>query len=173
MASVAHTWKLALLRQRQQNDVVGPNTRFTAHKSFVLAPNSVRLNKKWRSYSQTKRSGFGVPRAAAEVVDDRVVEKEEKSKEEGRVLRVGLVCGGPSAERGISLNSARSVLDNIQVRHRHVIYVRMFVYAEAEKSNNGSCSIHICRGVDMPFGYREIKWEKKGKGTCCVSFYSY
>ncbi|GLT54686.1 hypothetical protein SLA2020_278670 [Shorea laevis] len=72
MASVAHIWKLALLRQRQQNDAVGPNTRFTAPKSFVLAPNSVR------------------------------------------VLRVGLVCGGPSAERGISLNSARSVLDNIQ-----------------------------------------------------------
>lgn len=33
----------------------------------------------------------------------------------GRPLRVGLVCGGPSAERGISLNSARSVLDHIQV----------------------------------------------------------
>lgn len=27
---------------------------------------------------------------------------------------MGLVCGGPSAERGISLNSARSVLDHIQ-----------------------------------------------------------
>ncbi|XP_062166835.1 uncharacterized protein LOC133873127 isoform X1 [Alnus glutinosa] len=114
MASIAHTSKLALLRQRQQNDAVGPNTRFTAHKLFVLSPNSVRLNKKWRSYSHTKRSGFGVPRATAEVVDERVVEKEENSKEKGRVLRVGLVCGGPSAERGISLNSARSVLDNIQ-----------------------------------------------------------
>ncbi|OEL26382.1 hypothetical protein BAE44_0012600 [Dichanthelium oligosanthes] len=34
--------------------------------------------------------------------------------EQGRPLRVGLVCGGPSAERGISLNSARSVLDHIQ-----------------------------------------------------------
>ncbi|BAT03336.1 Os07g0691200 [Oryza sativa Japonica Group] len=33
---------------------------------------------------------------------------------EGRPLRVGLVCGGPSPERGISLNSARSVLDHIQ-----------------------------------------------------------
>ncbi|KAG6557536.1 hypothetical protein Mapa_000810 [Marchantia paleacea] len=29
-------------------------------------------------------------------------------------LRVGLICGGPSAERGISLNSARSVLDHLQ-----------------------------------------------------------
>ncbi|CAH8355572.1 unnamed protein product [Eruca vesicaria subsp. sativa] len=36
---------------------------------------------------------------------------EEKIKKN---LRVGLICGGPSAERGISLNSARSVLDHIQ-----------------------------------------------------------
>lgn len=31
-----------------------------------------------------------------------------------KILRVGVICGGPSAERGISLNSARSVLDHIQ-----------------------------------------------------------
>ncbi|KAG8079235.1 hypothetical protein GUJ93_ZPchr0007g6307 [Zizania palustris] len=37
-----------------------------------------------------------------------------EAQQEGRPLRVGLVCGGPSAERGISLNSARSVLDHIQ-----------------------------------------------------------
>ena len=30
------------------------------------------------------------------------------------VLRVALLCGGPSAERGISLNSARSALDHLQ-----------------------------------------------------------
>ncbi|KAL2547483.1 uncharacterized protein Fot_09013 [Forsythia ovata] len=28
---------------------------------------------------------------------------------------VGLICGGPSVERGISLNTAQSVLDHIQV----------------------------------------------------------
>lgn len=42
------------------------------------------------------------------------VESDLTASEEGRILRVGLVCGGPSAERGISLNSARSVLDHIQ-----------------------------------------------------------
>lgn len=58
--------------------------------------------------------GVGVVRAATEVVvDDSVVREEGKGK--GRVLRVGVVCGGPSAERGISLNSARSVIDHIQV----------------------------------------------------------
>ncbi|XP_027176337.1 uncharacterized protein LOC113775590 [Coffea eugenioides] len=34
--------------------------------------------------------------------------------ENNNILRVGVICGGPSAERGISLNSARSVLDHIQ-----------------------------------------------------------
>ncbi|KAL7265645.1 hypothetical protein ACSBR1_003431 [Camellia fascicularis] len=72
--------------------------------------------------------GIRVPRAAAEVLgDDRAVEEEEEEEEEederrekGKVLRVGLVCGGPSAERGISLNSARSVLDHIQGDDLHV-----------------------------------------------------
>ena len=57
----------------------------------------------------------GAPRASIEVVGERILEKEAKTEEKGRILRVGLICGGPSAERGISLNSARSVLDHIQV----------------------------------------------------------
>lgn len=48
------------------------------------------------------------------MIDDPIV-KVEVDEEKGRALRVGIVCGGPSAERGISLNSARSVLDHIQV----------------------------------------------------------
>ncbi|KAK7339998.1 hypothetical protein VNO77_20689 [Canavalia gladiata] len=51
-----------------------------------------------------------VPRASSR----EVVVVVEKGKEEERVLRVGLICGGLSAERGISLNSARSVLDHLQ-----------------------------------------------------------
>uniref|UniRef100_A0A7C8YZN4 D-alanine--D-alanine ligase n=1 Tax=Opuntia streptacantha TaxID=393608 RepID=A0A7C8YZN4_OPUST len=47
-----------------------------------------------------------------EVADELEIEKT--SREKDSILRVGLVCGGPSAERGISLNSARSVLDHIQ-----------------------------------------------------------
>ncbi|XP_028212407.1 uncharacterized protein LOC114394923 [Glycine soja] len=61
-----------------------------------------------------------VPRASARevaVVGGGVV---EKGREKGRVLKVGLICGGPSAERGISLNSARSVLDHLQGDDLHV-----------------------------------------------------
>ena len=34
----------------------------------------------------------------------------------GMRIRVAIVCGGPSGERGISLNSARSVVDHLEVR---------------------------------------------------------
>ncbi|KAK6943226.1 hypothetical protein RJ641_028603 [Dillenia turbinata] len=44
----------------------------------------------------------------------------EKRRERERVLRVGVVCGGLSAERGIFLNFARSVLDHIQHNDLHV-----------------------------------------------------
>ena len=84
-------------------------------------PNSLR-SRSSNCCSITRTRGVGVPRAAAEVVVvDRVVERLEEGKEKGGVLRVGVVCGGPSAERGISLNSARSVLDHIQVIHTNMI----------------------------------------------------
>ncbi|KAL2635787.1 hypothetical protein R1flu_007266 [Riccia fluitans] len=44
----------------------------------------------------------------------RVHVPQVKTDDEIPKLRVGLICGGPSAERGISLNSARSVLDHLQ-----------------------------------------------------------
>lgn len=79
----------------------------------------------WKRVLKTHRSekrglGSWVPTASVEL--DAVVEEKsrEEEKEEGRPLRVGLVCGGPSAERGISLNSARSVLDHIQGEDLHV-----------------------------------------------------
>lgn len=46
-------------------------------------------------------------------------------------LRIGLICGGPSLERGISLNSARSVLDhlsrdNIIIQPIYIDYFKNF-----------------------------------------------
>ncbi|KAE9622274.1 putative D-alanine--(R)-lactate ligase [Lupinus albus] len=49
--------------------------------------------------------------APASICEEKVKEEDEEGK---RVLRVGIICGGPSAERGISLNSARSLLHHIQ-----------------------------------------------------------
>ena len=83
--------------------------------------------------------------AAAEVVDDRIAEKEEQAVKNRRVLRVRIVCGGPSAERGISLNSMRSVLDNIQVfLFGLIIYLFIFrlvpkKLAEKEERETNNC----------------------------------
>ncbi|CAL0328327.1 unnamed protein product [Lupinus luteus] len=69
-------------------------------------------NKKKKKKRLRISCTYSVPASTCEVVGDGVVYTED---EEGkRVLRVGIICGGPSAERGISLNSARSVLDHIQ-----------------------------------------------------------
>ncbi len=36
-------------------------------------------------------------------------------------VNIALICGGPSAERGISLNSARSVMDHLQDEQIEII----------------------------------------------------
>ena len=69
------------------------------------------LNLRKQSPLPLRSIGLVRSSATTEVEYARTAEEEE----EGRILRVGLICGGPSAERGISLNSARSVLDHIQV----------------------------------------------------------
>ncbi|KAJ9548919.1 hypothetical protein OSB04_021462 [Centaurea solstitialis] len=72
------------------------------------------------SFSRRRNLRFGgvVCESVVAAVGDHP--KVEGESEKGRVLRVGLICGGPSAERGISLNSARSVLDHIQGDDLHV-----------------------------------------------------
>nr|CAB3459049.1 unnamed protein product [Digitaria exilis] len=63
--------------------------------------------------SASAARGLAAPLRAVVPADQREVGLDNQGNP-GRPLRVGLVCGGPSAERGISLNSARSVLDHIQ-----------------------------------------------------------
>ncbi|XP_023641660.1 uncharacterized protein LOC17893266 isoform X2 [Capsella rubella] len=73
----------------------------------------LKLNQKY-SLSESTCRFLGMKKyrgsGAIRTVSKAVVYGEEMSKN----LRVGLICGGPSAERGISLNSARSVLDHIE-----------------------------------------------------------
>ncbi|KAH9736822.1 d-alanine-d-alanine ligase family [Citrus sinensis] len=106
MTSLAFSSSFSFLR----NDAVGGIT-FRSPK--VLSRNRKLKLKKSACRYATKTTSLGVEgaRASAEVLEDQTMAKEARG---GRVLRVGLICGGPSAERGISLNSARSVLDHIQ-----------------------------------------------------------
>ncbi|KAF5747659.1 hypothetical protein HS088_TW05G00386 [Tripterygium wilfordii] len=118
MASLAHIANLSLA-----NDVFA--SAVTPQKRLFCG-GSVELRKLYGEIRRSRRGscvstkpdwklGAGLPRASAtEVVDDRGFEQEEKGVGNRRPLKVGLICGGPSAERGISLNSARSVLDHIE-----------------------------------------------------------
>ena len=36
-------------------------------------------------------------------------------------MRIAVICGGPSAERGISLNSARSVMDHLSAMGHEIV----------------------------------------------------
>lgn len=69
------------------------------------------LRQRLRCYQAATSASIHVDQV---VDDDRSVEEDNKIDKD-KILRVGVICGGPSAERGISLNSARSVLDHIQV----------------------------------------------------------
>ncbi|KAJ8436975.1 hypothetical protein Cgig2_012262 [Carnegiea gigantea] len=73
-------------------------------KSKLRIANSFSRRNSWRCSAKSR----------IEVAGEVEMEKTTR-REKWRVLRVGLLCGGPSAERGISLNSARSVLDHIQL----------------------------------------------------------
>ena len=119
MTSLAFSSSFSFLR----NDAVGGIT-FRSPK--VLSRNRKLKLKKSACRYATKTTSLGVEgtRASAEVWEDQTMAKEARG---GRVLRVGLICGGPSAERGISLNSARSVLDHIQVYiHSHLNFVYIY-----------------------------------------------
>lgn len=118
MSSIAPFSNLAML-SADQNNVAGAGAGAGAARSPRLGVPTAReartTNLSLSSTTTTTTRGVGAPRAAVTEVVKVEREGERKGKERGGVLRVGVVCGGPSAERGISLNSARSVLDHIQV----------------------------------------------------------
>lgn len=101
--------KLSFLHNEYyKNDAVGRNLLFDS-------PNLYKWNRKFSNscFPKTRCSGVGATRATSRT--EAVVDDDRVLNEDSRVLKVGLICGGPSAERGISLNSARSVLDHIEV----------------------------------------------------------
>jgi len=86
---------------------------YDVHRVATAARTTLKLNQK-NSLSESTCMLLGMNKyrgsGAIRTVSKAVGYGQEMSKS----LRVGLICGGPSAERGISLNSARSVLDHIQ-----------------------------------------------------------
>ncbi|OVA12683.1 D-alanine--D-alanine ligase [Macleaya cordata] len=116
-ASLAYTSNTLFIGRK---NTIEESDRFIGQKSFVSTPNFSASKLVVENLSSNSKRCFGVriPRANVEVVESPIVENKEKQKD--RVLKVGVICGGPSAERGISLNSARSVIDHIQDDDLHV-----------------------------------------------------
>ena len=59
-----------------------------------------------------------------------------EAKVAGGKLRVALLCGGPSPERGISLNSARSVLDHLASDEIEIIPIYVDVFKNFYRLSN-------------------------------------
>ncbi|KAL2500408.1 D-alanine--D-alanine ligase family [Forsythia ovata] len=97
--------------------------RRTPEKTPAYSSQQVSVNFQFKAFTRrvlSNERGVGVVKASTGTIELKVVDDRTTVGEKGRILRVGLICGGPSAERGISLNSARSVLDHIQGGDLHV-----------------------------------------------------
>ncbi|KAF8041976.1 hypothetical protein BT93_A0544 [Corymbia citriodora subsp. variegata] len=121
MASFSFSSNFSLVESRG-HDAVDLRTLVAASKPLARSLGLLKSNSGSKNWSLRACSReVGTARAASEAatavsVDDGVV----REKERDGVLRVGVICGGPSAERGISMNSARSVIDHIQGEDLHV-----------------------------------------------------
>ncbi|CAM8966948.1 unnamed protein product [Rhodiola kirilowii] len=131
-------------------------SRFQLHRSIIgLQTNSSLCFDRFSQTSKanlsavTRSTAVLVPRAvSAEVaVADRVAEEVQ---ERGKVLRVGVICGGPSAERGISLNSARSVIDHIQGDDLHV----SCYYIDTELNAYGISTAQVYSNTPSDFDFK-------------------
>ncbi|GMH23138.1 hypothetical protein Nepgr_024981 [Nepenthes gracilis] len=146
---------------RRRTDLVEESSSAT----WVSAQNSIvpsKLNLTCLNFAC--RSDFrchGV-RATLDAVDDRIIEDGENRKEKRRVLRVGLVCGGPSAERGISLNSARSVIDHIQADDLDV----SCYYIDNQLNAYAISSAQVYSNTPADF---DFKLESLAQGFCSLS----
>lgn len=116
MASFGFASNLSAARRQQYGVVRSRSVSATKHL-ILPSPLYFRRKQRWNIPNVERRSiesGFAC--AYSELTTTVLVDIDKvEEKKDGRALRVGLICGGPSAERGISLNSARSVLDHIEV----------------------------------------------------------
>ncbi|XP_010553130.1 PREDICTED: uncharacterized protein LOC104823308 isoform X2 [Tarenaya hassleriana] len=108
MASMAIGVCLSMLHRGRGGD----DGTFPAAMDLKLEQKNSLCKYTWGSPRAEKLSIAGA--GATRDILEALVYGEEKVRWKDRILRVGVICGGPSAERGISLNSARSVLDHIQ-----------------------------------------------------------
>jgi hypothetical protein len=85
--------------------------------SFFSSSSKLRLrmmSSTSRHHQPTSAAMLGAEKNLLQSKISGGVQEGHKASAQRVALRVALICGGPSAERGISLNSARSVLDHLK-----------------------------------------------------------
>lgn len=84
------------------------------------------LQKKVKDYSV--KNNISIKDFITSLIEEKIIKKQSPKneainpslffkndkKQQGGKFKIAILCGGPSAERGISLNSARSVLDHLK-----------------------------------------------------------
>ena len=94
---------------------------------------SADLQKKIKDYSV--KNDLSIKDFITSLVEDKIQKKQKKTdnsidsdvffkendRENDTKFKIAILCGGPSAERGISLNSARSVLDHLKSDYIDVV----------------------------------------------------
>lgn len=95
--------------------------RYSARKNNVCRLSFLGESSATFATRISTRTGISATRSDVNVLQSDVIEVQEgegnsleNDATRSGTLRVALICGGPSAERGISLNSARSVLDHLE-----------------------------------------------------------
>lgn len=68
-------------------------------------------------------------------------------------MRVALLCGGPSLERGISLNSARSVMDHLS--HKQIEIVPVYFNSERKAFHISTAQLYSNTPSDFDFKLRQ------------------
>lgn len=87
-----------------------------------------QLQKNIKNYSL--KNNLTIKELITSAIEDKISNTKTDNTKKNKVFTIGLICGGPSMERGISLNSARSVADHIENKN---IMIRVF-YIDQDKN---------------------------------------
>lgn len=87
-----------------------------------------QLQKNIKNYSS--KNNLTIKELITSAIEDKINNTRTDSTKKNKIFTIGIICGGPSMERGISLNSARSVADHIENKN---IKIRVF-YIDQDKN---------------------------------------
>ena len=80
-----------------------------------------QLQKNIKNYSL--KNNLTIKELITSAIEEKIGNIKINNLRKDKIFTVGIICGGPSLERGISLNSARSVADHLECKN---IIIKIF-----------------------------------------------